>query len=134
MDNGCRGGHGGINGGGSNYYPFGVMEKPGAEILPRGRQGPFRGPKTADDAYVVRAPSLRNVALTAPHSHSGKVWSLSQAVAIMGTRQLGEKLDDGEIAAIPAFLHTLTGEPPRVDYPILPVSTGTTSRPEPMTE
>jgi cytochrome c peroxidase len=52
----------------------------------------------------------------------------------MGTSQLGEKLEDGEVQAITAFLQTLTGEPPRIEYPILPVSTDTTPRPEPMTE
>jgi len=134
MDKGCSGCHGGINVGGGDYYPFGVMEKPGAEILPPEDKGRFAVTKTADDAYVFRSPSLRNVALTAPYFHSGKVWSLPQAVAIMGTSQLGEKLEDGEVQAIAAFLQTLTGEPPRIDYPILPVSTDTTPRPQPMTE
>jgi cytochrome c peroxidase len=36
MDKGCSGCHGGINVGGGDYYPFGVVEKPGAEILPPG--------------------------------------------------------------------------------------------------
>lgn len=134
LDKGCGGCHGGVNVGGSDYYPFGVVEKPGAEILPPGDKGRFAVTKTADDAYVFRAPSLRNVALTAPYFHSGKVWSLSQAVAIMGTSQLGEKLDDGEVEAITAFLQTLTGEPPRIEYPILPASTETTPRPQPMSE
>ena len=134
MDKGCSGCHGGINVGGGDYYPFGVMEKPGAEILPPGDKGRFAVTKTADDAYVFRSPSLRNVALTAPYFHSGKVWSLPQAVGIMGTSQLGEKLEDGEVDAITAFLQTLTGKPPRIEYPILPVSTDTTPRPEPMTE
>jgi cytochrome c peroxidase len=133
MDKGCDGCHGGVNVGGGDYYAFGVMEKPGAEILPPDDKGRFAVTQTADDAYVFRAPSLRNVVLTAPYFHSGKVWSLKQAVAIMGTSQLGEKLTAPEVDAVVAFLRALTGTQPRVEYPLLPVSTETTPRPEPMT-
>jgi len=59
-------------------------------------------------------------------------WSLKQAVAIMGTSQLGERLATPEVDAVVAFLGTLTGTQPRVEYPLLPVSTETTPRPEPM--
>ena len=48
----------------------------------------------------------------------------------MGVSQLGEELQPAEVTAITAFLHTLTGEQPRVEYPILPASTATTPRPE----
>jgi cytochrome c peroxidase len=60
------------------------------------------------------------------------VWDLEQAVAVMGTSQLGETLTDEDVAAITAFLKTLTGEQPRVEYPIMPVSTGSTPKPEGM--
>lgn len=133
MDKGCSTCHDGVNIGGGDYYAFGVLEKPGADILPPDDKGRFAVTQTADDAYVFRAPSLRNVVLTAPYFHSGKVWSLKQAVAIMGTSQLGEKLTTPEIDAVVAFLATLTGTQPRVEYPLLPVSTETTPRPEPMT-
>jgi cytochrome c peroxidase len=132
MDEGCAGCHGGINLGGEGYYPFGVMEKPGADILPEGDKGRFAVTKTAADNYVFRAAPLRNIALTAPYFHSGKVWDLHQAVAIMGESQLGEKLNDVQVDAITAFLKTLTGEQPRIEYPILPVSTAATPKPKTM--
>ena len=130
IDKGCAGCHNGINVGGEAYYPFGVVERPGADVLPEKDKGRFQVTKTADDDYVFRAGPLRNIALTAPYFHSGKVWDLQQAVAIMGEAQLGEQLAAGEVAAITAFLQTLTGEQPRVEYPILPPSTASTPRPE----
>lgn len=129
MDKGCSGCHNGVNVGGNGYYPFGVVEKPGADILPVGDKGRFAVTKTADDEYVFRAPSLRNVALTAPYFHSGKVWDLRQAVAVMGASQLGDKLTEEEITDITAFLGSLTGEQPRIELPILPASTAETPRP-----
>lgn len=132
MDKGCAGCHAGRNIGGEGYFPFGVMEKPGAGILPPKDQGRFQVTKTADDSYVFRAGPLRNIALTAPYFHSGKVWDLRQAVAIMGESQLGEKLSAEEIDLITAFLGTLTGEQPRIEYPILPVSTPETPMPKEM--
>jgi cytochrome c peroxidase len=132
MDKGCAACHAGVNLGGEDYYAFGVIEKPGADILPAGDKGRFAVTQTADEEYVFRAGPLRNIELTAPYFHSGKVWDLEQAVAIMGTSQLGEKLADNEIKAITAFLKTLTGEQPKVTYPILPVETATTPKPEAM--
>nr|WP_321445764.1 cytochrome-c peroxidase [uncultured Cohaesibacter sp.] len=132
MDKGCSACHAGVNIGGEGYYPFGVVEKPGADILPTGDKGRFAVTKTADEEYVFRAGPLRNIELTAPYFHSGKVWDLEQAVAIMATSQLGEEMTDEEIKKITAFLKTLTGEQPKVEYPILPVETRETPKPEAM--
>src|SRR5690606_6080524 len=90
IDKGCIACHSGVNlGGGQAYYPFGVVARPGAEILPPGDKGRFAVTNTASDEYVFRAAPLRNVALTAPYFHSGEVWDLPEAVAIMGSSQLG---------------------------------------------
>lgn len=129
MEKGCSGCHNGINVGGQDYFPFGVVEKPGAEILPVGDKGRFQVTNTADDEYVFRSPTLRNVALTAPYFHTGKVWDLRQAVAVMGTSQLGATLTESEIDAITAFLDSLTGKQPAVEIPILPASTPATPHP-----
>lgn len=129
VDKGCAACHGGINVGGQGYYPFGVVEQPGAEILPATDKGRFAVTKTADDSYVFRAAPLRNIALTAPYFHSGKVWDLEQAVAIMGASQLGETLNEGEVKSIVAFLGSLTGKMPEVTYPVLPPETADTPRP-----
>ena len=130
MDTGCSACHNGINVGGQAYFPFGVVERPGAEILPPSDKGRFAVTNTASDQYVFRAGPLRNVALRAPYFHSGQVWSLKQAVAIMGASQLGQKLTEPEEDAIVAFLQTLTGEQPRVELPILPVRTDSTPLPK----
>jgi cytochrome c peroxidase len=129
MDKGCSACHGGINVGGNGYYPFGVVEKPGAELLPPEDKGRFAVTRSATDEYVFRSPSLRNITLTPPYFHTGKVWSLKQAVAIMGASQLGIKLSDQETGQIVAFLDTLTGNQPQVQYPILPPSTQDTPLP-----
>lgn len=130
MTRGCVACHQGVNVGGQAYFPFGVVRKPGAEVLPPGDKGRFTVTRTASDEYVFRAGPLRNIALTAPYFHSGEVWSLEEAVAIMGTSQLGQDLEEGEVAAITRFLHTLTGDQPQVVIPILPPSTPATPRPQ----
>jgi cytochrome c peroxidase len=132
IDEGCAACHAGVNMGGEGYYPFGLVERPGAAVLPEGDRGRFEVTATAADDYVFRASPLRNIELTAPYFHSGVVWSLEEAVAVMGVSQLGADLDDQQIADITAFLRTLTGEIPEVVHPTLPVSTPATPRPEPM--
>jgi cytochrome c peroxidase len=129
MNKGCVACHSGVNVGGHGYYPFGVVEKPGGAILPEGDKGRFAVTKTATDQYVFRAAPLRNIALTAPYFHSGKVWNLNEAVAIMGTAQLGQELNDEEVKQIVTFLQSLTGKMPEVVYPSLPPETDRTPHP-----
>jgi cytochrome c peroxidase len=132
VDEGCAACHAGVNMGGQDYYPFGLVERPGANVLPEGDRGRFEVTRTATDDYVFRASPLRNIELTAPYFHSGVVWSLEEAVAVMGVSQLGADLSEEQVADIAAFLRTLTGEIPQVVHPILPPSTDATPRPEPM--
>ncbi|SDH66921.1 cytochrome-c peroxidase [Pseudomonas panipatensis] len=127
---GCVSCHNGVNLGGQAYFQFGVVQKPNNKVLPDADQGRFAITKTQSDKYVFRVAPLRNVALTAPYFHSGQVWDLKQAVAVMGTAQLGKQLDDGQTTAITAFLKTLTGTQPRVEYPLLPPSSEKTPRPK----
>lgn len=130
MDTGCAACHSGVNLGGQGYFPFGVVKKPGADILPEDDKGRFAVTNTASDEYVFRAAPLRNVALTPPYFHSGEVWELEQAVAIMGDSQLGRELSEKEVTAITAFLHSLTGEQPTLQLPVLPPSRPETPKPE----
>ena len=129
MDKGCSSCHSGVNVGGHGYYPFGLIEKPGAEILPPGDKGRFAVTETVDDEYVFRASPLRNVALTAPYFHSGKVWDLAVAVEVMAESQLGTSLQPEETAQLVAFLDSLTGTLPSVTLPVLPAETAATPRP-----
>jgi cytochrome c peroxidase len=129
IDKGCASCHSGVNVGGHGYYPFGLIEKPGSEILPPGDKGRFQVTETAIDEYVFRASPLRNIALTAPYFHSGKVWELSVAVEIMAESQLGEALPAEETAQLVAFLESLTGQLPTITLPIMPPETSSTPRP-----
>ena len=130
IDKGCTACHAGVNFGGQGYFPFGLIKKPGADILPPEDKGRFQVTNTASDEYVFRAAPLRNIALTAPYFHSGQVWDLEQAVAVMGTAQLGTELQGDEAKLIATFLGALTGEQPKVEYPILPVETAETPKPQ----
>jgi cytochrome c peroxidase len=56
MDEGCSSCHNGINVGGGMYAPFGVVEKPGAELLPPNDKGRFMVTKTPSDQYVFKVP------------------------------------------------------------------------------
>ncbi len=131
MDKGCAACHNGINLGGGMYAPFGVITKPGASLLPPGDKGRFMVTGTPSDEYVFRVPPLRNIALTAPYFHTGQAWDLRLAVAVMGASQLSAKLTSADVDKITAFLDSLTGEQPKVTFPILPPSVGTTPRPQP---
>ena len=48
----------------------------------------------------------------------------------MGSAQLGISLSDVDTDAIVLFLRTATGRQPRIEYPILPVSTESTPKPK----
>lgn len=129
INRGCVGCHDGVNLGGTGYFPFGVVEKPNAELLPEGDKGRFQVTNTAADEYVFRSPALRNVALTYPYFHTGKVWDLNTAVEIMSSSQLGMDLNKEEAAKITSFLRALTGEQPVIEHPLLPPSTSKTPQP-----
>lgn len=83
--------------------------------------------KSQADQHLFRVPTLRNIALTAPYFHNGKVAQLEEAVRIMGKVQLNKDLSKKEIAAIVTFLKEgLTGEFPPQTLPRLPETPGTT--------
>lgn len=129
IEAGCSSCHNGVNIGGQGYYPFGLVEKPGADVLPSGDKGRFAVTDTADDEYVFRASPLRNIGVTAPYFHSGAVWDLKTAVEIMAESQLGAEMSKDDVLAVTAFLQSLTGDMPPVELPILPAETETTPKP-----
>lgn len=101
VDHGCYFCHYGLNLGGTGYYPFGLVEVTGA--------GAAVFSDTSEAGLDFRASPLRNVALTAPYFHSGRIDDLGLAVAVMAESQLGAPLAEDEVAAIVAFLESLTG-------------------------
>lgn len=129
LEKSCDSCHSGVNLGGQGYYPFGLVEAPNSEVRPVDDFGRFQLSNTASDKYVFRAPALRNLALTQPYFHSGKIWSMESAVSIMGSSQLGIELTREESEKISVFLESLNGEMPEVVHPILPPGTKDTPRP-----
>jgi cytochrome c peroxidase len=89
---GCISCHQGVNVGGNLFQRHGIFH-----------------PLGSAEPELIRVPSLRNVATTAPYFHDGSAPTLSQAVKAMGIAQLDRVLTDQQIAAIVAFLETLTG-------------------------
>jgi cytochrome c peroxidase len=86
------------------------------------RHGVFH-PIGSPDPVLVRVPSLRNVAATAPYFHDGSAPTLRHAVRAMGRAQLDIALSAREVDDIVAFLGTLTG-----NYQGKPVRTPLPSR------
>ncbi|MCI6475473.1 MAG: cytochrome-c peroxidase [Mucispirillum sp.] len=128
MDNGCTSCHAGINLTSDGYHPFGLKETPEEKLL-AGDKGRFVVSEAEGDEFAFKAPTLRNIEYTAPYFHSGLVWDLNEAVAIMAKSQLGADLSAEEVAQIVAFLKSTTGEMPKIEYPILPPSTNNTPKP-----
>jgi cytochrome c peroxidase len=89
---GCITCHQGVNVGGNLFQRHGIFH-----------------PLGSPEPVLLRVPSLRNVATTAPYFHDGSASTLSEAVKSMGIAQLDRVLTDQQISAIVAFLNTLTG-------------------------
>ena len=89
---GCVSCHQGVNVGGNLYQRHGIFH-PLASPLPE----------------ILRVPSLRNVATTAPYFHDGSAPTLDDAVRKMAAAQLNQTLSDRQVSLIVGFLRTLTG-------------------------
>jgi cytochrome c peroxidase len=79
--------------------------------------GRYEITKKEEDRYVFKVPMLRNVTRTAPYFHDGRIFTLEEAVTLMGWHQLDHRLPPGDVADIIAFLGTLEGNPPPVEEP-----------------
>jgi cytochrome c peroxidase len=89
---GCVSCHQGVNVGGNLFERHGIFH-----------------PLARADPQILRVPSLRNVATTAPYFHDGSAPSLDEAVRKMATSQLDLELTDQQVNDIVAFLRSLTG-------------------------
>jgi len=110
----CTTCHSGIGIGGNLYEEIGLFEEADEK----------------DELQTFKVPTLRNIALTAPYFHDGKVKTLEKAVKEMGRLQVGENFTKQEVSLLVAFLKTLTGEQPSFPLPNLPPSTGQTPQPQ----
>jgi cytochrome c peroxidase len=100
----CNSCHDGILVGGETYEPLG-KEHPYEN---QADQGIFELSGDEDDRMVFKVAPLRNVALTAPYFHDGKIDSLGEAIRKMGKLQLDEELSDVQVSEIASFLKALT--------------------------
>jgi cytochrome c peroxidase len=130
IDRNCASCHYGVNFGGMGYYIFGMVIDPEEGVRPAEDVGRFKVTGIEHDRYRFRASPLRNVAVTRPYFHAGKVRELIDAVNIMGSIQLGRKLTQEEAQKITVFLGTLTGKQPTFQIPILPPNGPTTPGPK----
>jgi cytochrome c peroxidase len=89
---GCVSCHQGVNIGGNLFQRPGIFH-----------------PLASPDPANLRVPSLRNVATTPPYFHDGSAPTLDDAVRKMARAQLNTMLTDQQVAALVAFLHSLTG-------------------------
>jgi cytochrome c peroxidase len=89
---GCVSCHQGVNVGANLFERHGIFH-------------PLASPKPE----ILRVPSLRNVATTAPYFHDGSAPALGDAVRRMAAAQLDQTLSDKQVRLIVAFLNTLTG-------------------------
>ncbi len=103
---GCTACHNGPLLGGNTYQKSGLL-KPYAN---QGDLGRAAVTKDDDDKFKFKVPSLRNIAVTHPYFHDGKVSTLHEAVRQMGEIQLGKVFTKEEEADLVAFLKALTGK------------------------
>lgn len=87
--------------------------------------GRMKVTKKESDRGMFRVPTLRNIGLTAPYFHNGKVTTLHEAIRVMAKLQLNKDLSKKDIESIATFLEEgLTGEFPKQTMPHLPETLG----------
>ncbi len=123
---GCDMCHSGVLLGGNAYQKLGAA-KAYSETKDAGR---FEVTRNQSDRMFFKVPTLRNVAMTGPYFHTGKVASLAEAVDQMAEFQTGRQLAAADRDAIITFLKCLTGDLDGnyVRQPELPKSTARTPR------
>ena len=100
----CKSCHDGKLLGGDAYEPLGKENPYENQVDP----GIYALTKDEDDRMVFKVSPLRNVALTAPYFHDGKIKTLDEAVRKMGKLQLDKELTDQQTSDITSFLKALT--------------------------
>lgn len=137
---GCTSCHTGVNFAGEglkmgegNYQPF--PQIPGSKYDKMydltSDLGRYEVTKKAEDKNHWRVPTWRNIAITAPYFHNGKVKTLDEAVRVMAKTQLDMDLKENQVQDIVAFLNALTGEFPKQTMPQLPNTANHSITPEP---
>jgi cytochrome c peroxidase len=128
MSAGCTTCHQGAAIGGGLYQKLGLI-KP----YPTKDHGRMEVTGEEADHQVFKVPSLRNIAKTGPYLHDGSIQELDEMIRIMAEYQLGIPVDDAQVAAIEAFLGSLTGsvDAELIAKPELPPNGPDTPAPDP---
>lgn len=100
---GCGACHSGPVLGGNSFQKAGLIHP-----LETSDIGRAEVTKDDEDKFKFKVPMLRNIALTGPYFHDGKVVSLEEAVRKMAWHQLDKRLNEDEVEAIVAFLNSLS--------------------------
>jgi cytochrome c peroxidase len=111
VSSGCAGCHSGPLFGGRSFQKLGVV----ASYRPDGDEthvdlGRYGVTGQVSDQEVFKVPSLRNVGLTGPWFHDGRVETLEEAVRLMGRLQLGREFNDEQVSDLVAFLKVLDAQ------------------------
>lgn len=119
---GCAHCHRGTNfESGAEFHNTGLYDLDGRGTYPEGSEGLFRHTKKPEDMGRFRAPTLRNVAVTAPYMHDGSVATLGEVIDLYarGGRTknprkdpliAGFELTEEEKRDLIAFLEALTDQ------------------------
>jgi cytochrome c peroxidase len=125
---GCIGCHNGPAVGGTAFQKMGSFNRYETENPAVGRQD-VTGERV--DRMRFKVPVLRNIELTYPYFHDGKVRTLEEAVDTMVWVQLNRRFSEEGRGKVVAFLRTLTGKQPEFIIPQLPPSGPDTPAPRP---
>lgn len=115
MNVACASCHGGPTLGGLIYQKIGVVH-PYSDTKDKGR---FDVTKQEVDQFVFKVPMLRNISMTGPYYHDGRVATLAEAIDRMAWMQLGRKLDNGQINVVMRFLTALADTQRSTDVPVV---------------
>ena len=120
---GCVSCHNGINIGGGLYSQFGLSDENIARNLTKQNTdsknledeynpnlGLYNITKNDFDKFYFKVPTLRNVALTYPYLHNGRIKTLNEAISSIAKAQLGLDLTKEETFLIEEFLKSLNGK------------------------
>jgi cytochrome c peroxidase len=117
---GCVSCHNGINIGGGLYAQFGLTDEIIANNLIDSNNtykdgnnpnfGLYNITKNDFDKFYFKVPTLRNVALTYPYLHNGRIKTLKEAISSISKAQLGLDLTEEETLLIEDFLKSLNGK------------------------
>lgn len=125
---GCDTCHSGPLIGGNAFQKLGALK----EYPDKSDPGRYKVTENQNDHMYFKVPPLRNVAMTAPYFHNGKVATIEDAVMQMAEYQTGKELAVADRDDIITWLKTLSGEVDAtyIKEPDLPKSTAKTPRPK----